>query len=286
MSGTIRLMFIGLRLTNYTCPADSSIGLHSNAALRTRLLLISGPRFLFPSFRASLLLRRVLICAMLFFAMKRSEIIPTRTLPDLPEKAEPLSAVLIDSLLGGAVLEDSRAEAIDLSGRKLQELKLRSSVLERISFAQCEIQSLQLRDVRLVKCDLSNTVLLGFEARRVEFLECRLTGMKAFECKWQDVLVEHCDARYAQFNSGVLRACEFQATQLQDADFRAADLKGAIFTRAMLNRADFTGAKLRKADFRGADIEGIVVRAEDVAGAVVTPAQAMELSRLLGLVIK
>jgi uncharacterized protein YjbI with pentapeptide repeats len=54
----------------------------------------------------------------------------------------------------------------------------------------------------------------------------------------------------------------------------------------MLNRADFTGAKLRKADLRGADIEAIAVRAEDVAGAIVTPAQAMELSRLLGLVIK
>lgn len=221
-----------------------------------------------------------------FCAMKRSEIVPTRSLPDLPDKSEPLSNVSIDLLLGGSILEDSRAEAIDLSGRKLEGLKLRSSVLERILFAQCEIRSLQLRDVRLVKCDLSNSVLLGFEARRVEFLECRLTGMKAFECKWQDVLVEHCDARYAQFNSGALRACEFQATQLQDADFRAADLKGSVFTRAMLNRADFTRAKLRKADFRGADIEGIVVRAEDVAGAIVTPAQAIELSRLLGLTVK
>ena len=257
---------------------------------------IRQPPFRLKRYRLSLLLL-VLGCASpppalivnlryAFCAMKRSEIVPTRSLPDLPGKSEPLSTVSIDLLLGGSVLEDSRAEAIDLSGRKLEELKLRSSVLERISFAQCEIRSLQLRDVRLVKCDLSNSVLLGFEARRVEFLECRLTGMKAFECKWQDVLVEHCDARYAQFNSGALRACEFQSTQLQDADFRAADLKGAAFTRAMLNRADFTGAKLRKADFRGADIEGIVVRAEDVAGAIVTPAQAMELARLLGLVIK
>ena len=284
MSGTTRLMLIGSAPAE-TIRAQPIRQSASRLERRTSLLVVADScacSFLAstPPPASSPNLRYA------FFAMKRSEIIPTRTLPDLPEKAEPLSAVSIDSLLGGSVLEDSRAEAIDLSGRKLQELKLRSSVLERISFAQCEIQSLQLRDVRLVKCDLSNTVLLGFEARRVEFLECRLTGMKAFECKWQDVLVEHCDARYAQFNSGVLRACEFQATQLQDADFRAADLRGAIFTRTMLNRADFTGAKLRKADFRGADIEGIVVRAEDVAGAVVTPAQAIELSRLLGLVIK
>ncbi|HTP44768.1 MAG TPA: hypothetical protein VMJ13_09385, partial [Candidatus Acidoferrum sp.] len=68
--------------------------------------------------------------------MKRSEIIPARTLPDLPGKSEPLNAVTLDSLLGGSLLEDSRAEAIDLAGRKIQELKLRSSVLERISFAK------------------------------------------------------------------------------------------------------------------------------------------------------
>jgi uncharacterized protein YjbI with pentapeptide repeats len=163
--------------------------------------------------------------------MKRSEIIPTRSLPDLPSKPEPLNAVSVDSLLGGALLEDSRAEAIDLSGRKLQDLKLRSSVIERTSFANCEIQSVKFRDVRLVKCDLSNAVLLGFEARRVEFLECRLTGMKAVECKWQDILVEHCDARYAQFHAGVLKSCEFQSTQLQESDFRSADLPPASGAR-------------------------------------------------------
>ena len=41
--------------------------------------------------------------------------------------------------------------------------------------------------------------------------------------------MEHCDAGYAQFNSGALRACEFQSTQLQDADFRVPVLKGAGF---------------------------------------------------------
>ena len=61
MSGTIRLMFIGLRLTNYTRAADASIvPLDSNAVLRYRLLLLP-----LPPPRASLLLRRVLICAML-----------------------------------------------------------------------------------------------------------------------------------------------------------------------------------------------------------------------------
>ena len=104
-----------------------------------------------------------------FCVMKRSEIVPTRSLPDLPDKSEPLSNVSIDLLLGGSVLEDSRAEAIDLSGDKLEGLKLRVRC-SNASRSTSEIRSLQLRDVRLVKCDLSNSVLLGFEARRVEFL--------------------------------------------------------------------------------------------------------------------
>ena len=51
-------------------------------------------------------------------------------------------------------------------------------------------------------------------------------------------------------------------------------------------RADLTGAKLEGADLRGAELEGLIARAEDVRGAIVTPAQAMDLARLLGLDIR
>jgi uncharacterized protein YjbI with pentapeptide repeats len=110
--------------------------------------------------------------------------------------------------------------------------------------------------------------------------------MKAIECRWRDVLVENCQSRYAQYNDGALCATEFRSTQLEDTDFRGADLKGALFDRSVLVRADLTGAKLNGADLRTTDIDGITARAEDVRGAIVTPAQAMGLARLLGLVIR
>ena len=50
--------------------------------------------------------------------------------------------------------------------------------------------------------------------------------------------------------------------------------------------ADLTGAKLNSADLRGASLDRIVVNAPDVRGAIVNPTQAMELARLLGLVIR
>jgi len=136
-----------------------------------------------------------------------------------------------------------------------------------------------------VKCDLSNAVFGRFEARRVEFIDCRLLGMKTSACRWQDVLIENCDARYAQFNGGVLRSCEFKGTRLDEADFRGANLEGSVFMDASLRRADFSDARLGNANLRGAEIGGMVVRAEDLRGALVTAPQAMDLARLLGVVI-
>ena len=126
----------------------------------------------------------------------------------------------------------------------------------------------------------------GFEATRVEFIDCRLTGMMAIECRWQDVLIENCDGRYAQISDGKLHTCEFKASNFAEADFRNADLEGTIFTQAILTRADFSHSKLSGVDLGGADIDGIIVGPEEVRGAIVNAPQAMDLARLLGLIIK
>ena len=67
------------------------------------------------------------------------------------------------------------------------------SLIEAVSFANATIQSVRLRDVRFVRCDLSNSVMRGLQANRVEFIDCRLMGMKAAECRMEDVLLERCD---------------------------------------------------------------------------------------------
>ena len=93
-------------------------------------------------------------------------------------------------------------------------------------------------------------------------------------------------ARYGQLTDGRLTACEFKGSGFQDADFQGANLEGLRTERVNFSRCNLCGAKLKDADLRGADIEGLLVRAEDVRGAIVTPPQAMELARLLGLVIR
>lgn len=121
----------------------------------------------------------------------------------------------------------------------------------------------------------------AFEAARAEFIECRLTGIAAAGRRRQDVLVEDCDARYAQLSGGRAARCESKAGRPGESGFREANRDGAILTRGEPRGAHFRGAKLR-----GAGIEAIVVRGEDVRRAIITPDNSMELVRLLGLAVR
>ncbi len=208
--------------------------------------------------------------------------LPTRHAPDLPppESLAPLTE------LGDRVIDESRAENLDLSHQTIRSLTIRSSLFQSVSLANCEIGSIHLRDVRFEKCDLSNAIMRGFEATRVEFIDCRLVGMRAIECRWNNVLVGNCDVRYAQLNDGQFRISECRNSHLGECDLRNTDLENTIFIQSILNQADLTGAKLRNTDLRGAEIEGLIVHAGDLAGAIFTAPQAMDLARLLGIVIR
>ena len=203
--------------------------------------------------------------------------------PELGADPEDLETA---EIVDGEPLEDARVLSGELSGKAIQRLIVRRAVIEAVSFAAADLRSVLLRDVRLIRCDLSNAAMRKFEASRVEFIDCRLTGLKALECRMEHVLLERCDARYAQFNGGALRSSDFVDSRLDESDFRAVNLEQTRWTRSNLCRADLTGAKLAGADLRGADIEGMVVGAQDVAGAIVSPGQAMNLARLLGLVVR
>ena len=202
-----------------------------------------------------------------------------RTLPDLADDLIP------SEIADGTELDDAHVLNGDFAGKTIHFVS-RRSVIEGVSFAGTTLRSARFRDVRFIRCDLSNAVLRGLEASRVEFIDCRLMGMKAIECRMEDILLERCEARYAQFSDGTLRRSEFMETQLTDADFRSTNLENTRWIRSNLSRADLTGAKLKGADLCGAAIDGLIVSAPDVAGAIVSATQAMDLARLLGLVIR
>lgn len=210
---------------------------------------------------------------------------PARHPADIPAELTRLTIEPSDPLETLKLDEHHLVDA-KLAGCRIPALLGQLSVVENVSLASAVVSLAKLRDVRFVHCDLSNAIIRGFEARRVEFIDCRLVGLKAIECKWQDVLLRECDARYAQWNDGVFKVSEVNQCHLGEADFRNTDLYGTKFSGVSLQRGDLRGAKLSGCDLRGADLEDITVLAENVRGAIVGAAQAMELAKLLGLVIR
>jgi len=189
-------------------------------------------------------------------------------------------------LLEGRPLEETCFSELDLADCKLPELKGSNLLFDRVSFANCEIGSLNLFDARFVGCDLSNAVLRRFHATRVEFVDCKLIGMSAFACRWDDVLLDHCDGRFAQLGEGRLRRCEIRSSQLREAGLVRVTLEATKLTEVVLRQADLAETRLAGVDLSACDIEGILLRIEDLRGAIVTAGQAMELARLLEVVIK
>ena len=211
---------------------------------------------------------------------------PKRTPPDLPADIEDLRVITADDFAGGEPIEESVITNADFTGRRIAGLQVWTSILEGVSLANCAMPSAQWRDVRFMRCDLSNAKLRGLRANRVEFVDCRLTGMEAVECVWEDVLVENCDGKYLQLRDGRAHMCEFRTSDLAEADLSGTSFDGTVFSQVRLNQADLRHSKLRNTDLRGAVIDEITVEAEDVRGAIVSPPQAMDLARLLGLIIR
>jgi uncharacterized protein YjbI with pentapeptide repeats len=216
---------------------------------------------------------------------KKKEPVPRTPPENLPAIGD-LVPVDAEALFADERIEESLAQNLILSGQKIESLVVWNSIFDNVSLASSKIGKLRLRDVRLVNCDLSNAILHGFDATRIEFINCRMTGMRAIECHWEDTLVENCDLRYVQLSESHIRSSEFKSCNLSEADLQGVNFEGAIFSNAILRQADLSRAKLQGIDLRGAEIEGFIVRPEDLRGAIFNVGQAIDLTRLLGIVIK
>lgn len=189
-------------------------------------------------------------------------------------------------LLSGNAIEDMWFTSLDLSGRRIPAIRGGNVVFDRVSFANSEVAVVRLFDARFVGCDLSNAMFRVSEATRVEFVDCRLTGLNAFACRFEDVLIERCDARFIQLSEGRIRRSEIVESDFTEASLNRVTFEVTQLRKVGLRRADLAEAKLAGLDLTICDIEGISLRVEDLRGAIVNPAQAMDLARFLEVVVK
>ena len=203
--------------------------------------------------------------------------------PRLPAALEPAPAPA--ELGDEAAFSEALIVDADFSGVTAAEVALDRVVGRRLRLAQAELRLAQLTDVQLDTCDLAGATLIKPQLRRVALLGCRLLGAALLDARLDDVLVQRGNAETLRCWNSTLRGVRFERCALRAASFTGSDLSGAVFRGCDLSGADFRDARLGGADLRGSTIAGLQVGLRELQGAVVSPAQAVELAQILGLVV-
>ncbi len=206
-----------------------------------------------------------------------------RQAPQLPKHLHSATLAAIEDHAEYASLALSEA---DLAHQSATGVLFEQTRLRHVALTQTHLSRLRLIDTRFDACDLSAAGWEKAHIRRGELVGCRLLGTSLIEAQIEDVLVEDCNAEGALFVSARFRSVRFEHCTLRSASFAGADLRDVVFRECDLGQADLRGAKLKGTDLRGSTLEGMQVSAPDLRGAIVEPAQAVQVARLLGIVVE
>lgn len=143
----------------------------------------------------------------------------------------------------------------------------------------------QLSDVLFENCDLSNLEFSGGMVR-VRFSGCRMTGMSLGGVKLMQVSVSRCGGRYMAFSFVRSRRLLFTECDLQESLFNDCRFEQLGFERCNLRESVFHRTPLPGVDLRSCDTTGLGAGPGDLKGAVVTSLQAIEFSRILGVIVE
>jgi uncharacterized protein YjbI with pentapeptide repeats len=141
---------------------------------------------------------------------------------------------LPDQHATGVAFQAARLTKVDLSGSRLEHLRITHGVL--------------------AACNLANLTASNAEISRTTLETSRLTGITLSQSTLHDVMIRDCRVDLASFGSCRLTRVTFEDCLLAQTDFLEATLESVRFH----------GCDLRSADFRDAHLQGCEIRRCDL----------------------
>lgn len=184
--------------------------------------------------------------------------------------------------------ENARIENVDLSYTTGRGAEFRSCILRHCDFRGARWKNVAFTDVIFDHCDFSNSAFPEGYFQRVRFVGCKMLGADWSRARLYNVDARDCQMRLINLNAAKLNTAAFSDCIAQEAALQSfAVLKYVTFTRCDFTRAEFLHTPLKDIDLTACRIDGILLSgASELRGAIVTPLQALDLSRLLGIVIR
>ena len=161
---------------------------------------------------------------------------------------------------------------------------------EKCIFKNCKItgtfEKAVFRDVIFENCDFSNCLMMENSFMRVEIKDSKFVGCNFTDSRLYHLICENSIFQYANFNSATIEDTVFDKSDLTKRFFDNFNFKNVYFEYRKLIETSFFKTKLKDIDVSSCEFSGITTSIEDVKGLIVNNFQAIELSKLLGIVIK
>ena len=102
----------------------------------------------------------------------------------------------------------------------------------------------------------------------------------------KEILFSKSIGKYINFSFSKLKNVVIDECNFSEGVFQQVKLDKVIFNEVDLNNTYLNNTNLNKIDFTTCDISGIDVEIENLAGAIVNTVQALDLTRLMKLVVR
>lgn len=168
----------------------------------------------------------------------------------------------------------------------LQKQEWNHCIFRNIIFENVLLENVTLMNVVFEHCDLSNLDFSSTTIHKVKFVECKLVGSDFSSSSLQNVIFYNSVARYSNFSFAKMKDVLVDHSDFTNGIMNECTFKNVFFTSSRLQLMEFLKTPLKGIDLRSCEIEGIKLSGPELFGTIVTPDQAIELSKLLGILVQ
>ena len=208
---------------------------------------------------------------------------------------KPILGNLIDEFDITLRINECRQDGSVIENRKIykfDEIDLNSEDVEfeKCVFKECRIkgsfEKAVFHDVVFEHCDFSNCVFREGSFIRVEINNCKMVGSDFSDSRFYHLSCIDSNFEYANFSNANFEETVFDKCDLTSGSFQECKVKHIYFENSELIETSFFRTYLKDIDLSTCHTSKLVVRIDDLEGAIVNSFQAIEFSKLLGLIIK
>lgn len=189
------------------------------------------------------------------------------------------------------ILDNEKLEEVIVKDDKIEGIEnlcvtLNSCIFSNVIFEYCNFIKIDMTDVIFENCDLSNINFSYSSLYRVEFINCKLTGCNFNDSTLKSVIFKNCLGRYSNFAFSKFTGVSIENSDFSFAVFQEIKNETLLLDSNNLTKSVFSGTPLNNVDFTNSEIDGIEVKINDIFGGTFSVNQALDLSKLMGIIVK